>query len=134
VAPIKSQTQEILAAPLLEPIRSEIIEVCRLLEIEKDLHGGKKPYHTMIAAYFSDMAAMWVSLRRVSSPGALVCFVIGDSAPYGVYVPVDRWLGTLAVAAGFRSFSFEKTRDRNIKWKNRKHRVPLQEGRLWVEG
>ena len=36
--------------------------------------------------------------------------------------------------AGFRSFTFEKTRDRNIKWKNRKHRVPLYEGRLWVEG
>ena len=88
----------------------------------------------MIAAYFNDMAAMWVSLRRVTSPGALACFVIGDSAPYGVYAPVDRWLGILAMAAGFRSFSFEKTRDRNVKWKNRKHRVPLHEGRLWVEG
>ena len=134
VAPISSKTQEILDAPLLLPIRDEIMEVCRLLAIERELHGGKKPYHTMIAAYFSDMAAMWISLRRVASPGALVCFVIGDSAPYGVYVPVDRWLGTLAVAAGFRSFFFEKTRDRNIKWKNRKHRVPLHEGRLWVEG
>jgi hypothetical protein len=134
VAPISSRTQEILGAPLLGPIREEIVEVCRLLGIEREVHGGKKPYHTMIAAYFSDMAAMWVSLRRVTSPGALVCFVIGDSAPYGVYVPVDRWLGTLAIAAGFRSFSFEKTRDRNIKWKNRKHRVPLHEGRLWVEG
>jgi hypothetical protein len=134
VAPITSQTQEILEAPLLHPIRAEIAEVCRLLAIERELHGGKKNYHTMIAAYFNDMAAMWVSLRRVTSPGALACFVIGDSAPYGVYVPVDRWLGILAMAAGFRSFSFEKTRDRNVKWKNRKHRVPLHEGRLWVEG
>jgi hypothetical protein len=134
VAPISSQTQEILHASLLVPIRDEINEVCRLLGIERELHGGKKPYHTMIAAYFSDMAAMWVSLRRVTSLGGMVCFVIGDSAPYGVYVPVDRWLGTLAIAAGFRSFFFEKTRDRNIKWKNRKHRVPLHEGRLWVEG
>lgn len=134
VAPIISQTQEILDAPLLLPIRDEIAEVCGQLAIERELHGGKKPYHTMIAAYFSDMASMWVSLRRVTRSGALVCFVIGDSAPYGVYAPVDRWLGTLAVAAGFRSFSFEKTRDRNIKWKNRKHRVPLHEGRLWIEG
>lgn len=134
VAPITSQTQEILDAPLLEPIRTEIAEVCRQLAIEREQHRGKKTYHTMIAAYFSDMASMWVSLRRVTTPGALVCFVIGDSAPYGIYVPVDRWLGTLAVAAGFRSFTFEKTRDRNIKWKNRKHRVPLHEGRLWVEG
>jgi hypothetical protein len=134
VAPIISQTQEILEIPALEPIRVEIAEVCRQLSIEREKHGGKKTYHTMVAAYFSDMASVWASLRRVTSPGAVVCFVIGDSAPYGIYVPVDRWLGELAIASGFHSFSFEKTRDRNIKWKNRKHRVPLHEGRLWVEG
>ena len=88
----------------------------------------------MIAAYFKDMAEVWLALRRATAKGALVCFVVGDSAPYGVYVPVDRWLGELAVAAGFKSFEFEKTRDRNLKWKNRKHRVPLHEGRLWVKG
>jgi len=63
-----------------------------------------------------------------------VCFVIGDSAPYGVYVPVMEWMGRLAASAGFRNYEFEKTRDRNVKWKNRKHRVPLCEGRLWVNG
>jgi hypothetical protein len=40
----------------------------------------------------------------------------------------------LALAAGFESWMFEKLRDRNIKWKNRKHRVPLCEGHLWVRG
>jgi hypothetical protein len=44
------------------------------------------------------------------------------------------WMGRLAVAAGFADFRFEKLRDRNIKWKNRKHRVPLSEGRLWISG
>jgi len=51
-----------------------------------------------------------------------------------VYLAVDKWLGELALSAGFKSFYFEKIRDRNIKWKNRKHRVPLHEGRLWIEG
>ena len=96
--------------------------------------GGRKSYHTMIASYFIDLANVWQRLRRLAAHGASVCFVIGDSAPYGVYVPVERWLGELAIAAGFRSFEFEKLRDRNIKWKNRKHRVPLKEGRLWVQG
>ena len=134
VASISAQTEEILEAPELEPIRQEIKEVCRLLSLERQSHGGKKAYHTMVAAYFCDMAKVWMSLRRVTNVDSRVCFVIGDSAPYGIYVPVDRWLGVLAVAAGFRTFSFEKTRDRNVKWKNRKHRVPLHEGRLWVEG
>lgn len=127
-------THEIIAGPLLAPIRSELVATCRRLEAERDEHGGRKAYHTMIAAYFQSMAQVWAALRRVTRRGAVVCFVIGDSAPYGVHVPVERWLGELAVAAGFADYEFEKTRDRNVKWKNRKHRVPLHEGRLWVRG
>ena len=118
----------------LWPIRDEIQSVCQELGEVRLTRGGKKSYHNMIGCYFLDLAQAWIALRRVCSSPSKVCFVIGDSAPYGVYVPVIEWLGRLATAAGFRSFSFEKTRDRNIKWKNRKHRVPLCEGRLWVEG
>jgi DNA modification methylase len=118
----------------LAPILSELQPICDELEKKRLNHGGKKTYHLMIAAYFSDLAKVWQALRRVCKPGSLVCFVIGDSAPYGVYVPVDKWLGELAVDTGFKNYSFEKTRDRNVKWKNRKHRIPLKEGRLWVEG
>ncbi len=88
----------------------------------------------MIIAYFNDLAKVMLELRRVTKEEGKICMVIGDSAPYGVYVPVDRWLGQLAIAAGFDSFCFEKLRDRNTKWKNRKHDVPLQEGRLWING
>lgn len=134
VGKLQKETYSIIKNPLLDPIRKELTETCEDLEAERLHHGGKKAYHTMIAAYFSDMAKVWVALRRITSPNSLVCFVVGDSAPYGVYVPVDKWLGELAMAAGFHSYVFEKTRDRNIKWKNRKHTVPLHEGRLWIEG
>ena len=133
VAPLVSETGALVAAPELATIRQELDDVRARLEIERASHGGKKNYHTMVAAYFLDLARVWRALRRAVAPGGRVCFVVGDSAPYGVHVPVERWLGELALAAGFRSWTFEKTRDRNIKWKNRKHRVPLQEGRLWVE-
>lgn len=134
VSGMNKETYRILEAPLLRPIQPEITEICQQLEIEREKHGGKKTYHTMIAAYFSDMAKVWVSLRRITTEGASICFVIGDSAPYGIYVPVDRWLGELAVSAGFKAYKFEKTRDRNVKWKNRKHRIPLHEGHLLIEG
>jgi len=88
----------------------------------------------MAAAYFRDLGLVFRALRPICRSGSLLCFVIGDSAPYGVYLDVDTWLGELAVNAGFKSYSFEKIRDRNVKWKNRKHRVPLKEGRLWIEG
>lgn len=126
--------ENLLQHEVLTPIKSEIKEVCfQLSEIRKS-KGGKKTYHTMIAAYFIDLGLIWRNLRRVCKEGAKVCFVLGDSAPYGVYVPVDIWLGELALATGFKSYNFDKIRDRNIKWKNRKHRVPLKEGYLWVLG
>lgn len=125
---------EVLASAELAPIRDELEPVCRELAEVRKTKGGKKTYHLMIGCYFRDLALVWRSLRRVCASGAKVCFVVGDSAPYGVSVPVIPCLAALAEAAGFASHRFERTRDRNVKWKNRKHRVPLQEGRLWIKG
>lgn len=125
---------QLLADPGIDPIRAELTDVCTDLDRVRHTRGGKKTYHTMVAAYFVDLAAVWSQLRRVCKDGAQVCFVIGDAAPYGVYVPAEKWLGELAVANGFKDWSFDKIRDRNIKWKNRKHQVPLKEGYLWVQG
>jgi hypothetical protein len=134
VAPYSDRTAKVLKDALPQPIATELTEVRGRLEAEKENHGGKKQYHAMLAHYFLDLARVWKALRRVVKMGGRVCFVVGDSAPYGIHVPVDCWLGRLAVAAGFQGFTFEKPRDRNTKWKNRKHRVLLHEGRLWVEG
>lgn len=126
--------EDILDEPGVTPIRHELSVVCKELDAMRHLKAGKKTYHTMVAAYFADLARVWQSLRQLVREGGEVAFVIGDSAPYGIHVPCDKWLATLAVSAGFDSPSFEKLRDRNTKWKNRKHRVPLQEGILWLKG
>lgn len=134
VPPKSVNLDEVLQAQELAPIRDEIVSVCQELSEVRLERGGKKTYNNMIACYFLDMAQTWTALRRVCASPSEVCFVIGDSAPYGVYVPVIEWFGKLALACGFESWTFEKLRDRNIKWKNRKHRVPLKEGMLWVQG
>lgn len=126
--------ETILAEPILSPIADELATVTRELAKVRLTKGGKKTYHLMVACYFLDLAHVWRALRRVCDSPSRACFVIGDSAPYGVYVPVIEWLGKLAKAEGFGAYTFDRTRDRNVKWKNRKHRVPLCEGRLWVEG
>jgi hypothetical protein len=130
----KLDLNNILNDGLLSPIQDDISTVCKKLETVRNEHGGKKTYHTMIAAYYLDLAKVFVTLRQLMKEDSIICFVIGDSAPYGVYAPADIWLGKLALAAGFKSWTFEKTRDRNVKWKNRKHSVPLKEGRLWIKG
>jgi len=124
----------LISKPVVDPIRDELILVCQELEKIRGTKGGNKAYHTMVAAYFNDLGTVFYALRRVTTSSCKVCFVVGDSAPYGVYVPVEQWLGKLAIAAGFDFWSFEQIRQRNIKWKNRKHNVPLHEGRLWIEG
>lgn len=115
------------------PIAKPLARTCARLAEERERHEGRKAYHTMVACYFADMARVWKALRRVVARGGLLGWVIGDSAPYGVHVPVDKWLTELAVAAGFRKKRFFKLRDRNVKWKCRKHDVPLKEGILWVD-
>jgi hypothetical protein len=122
------------ASPGLAPIRDELAAAYARLDEVRRTRGGRKVYHSMIVAYFDDLATAWRQIRRSTAPGGQVCFVVGDSAPYGVHLPVERWLGTLAVAAGFHDWHFEKVRTRNDRWENRKHRVPLHEGRLWVTG
>lgn len=134
VSKLGNDVDDILSSQRLDSIKGELISVFETLKTERLNHGGKKNYHLMIAAYFQDLAEVFHSLRRVTKEGCLMCLVIGDSAPYGIYVPVDRWLGDLALSAGFKSYEFEKLRDRNVKWKNRKHSVPLKEGRLWING
>src|SRR5262249_41545740 len=125
VGPVAGRMPKVLKDPVLTPIAAELTAACARLDSEKQNHGGKKQVHAMVAHDFLDVGYVWRGLRRVTRRGGRACFVVGDSAPYGVHVPVERWLGELAVAAGFKSFRFEKLRDRNTKWLNRKHRVPL---------
>lgn len=130
----KLQPNDLLGSDAVEPIREELRAVMDQLAVKRELHGGKKHYHTMIGAYCRDISLVLHELRMACKDGVRMCWVIGDSAPYGVYCPIDEWIAELALAAGFKHTRFEKLRDRNIKWKNRKHRVPLKEGLLWIQG
>ncbi len=120
----------LLAEASLEPVLGELEPVVHQLAALREERAGRKAYDRMVAAYFVDMAAVLGALARATRSGAELVFVLGDSAPYGVHVPAPRWLARLGQAAGLESEGFETLRRRNVKWKNRKHRVPLLEGVL----
>ena len=130
----KINVDDMLEDPLLDSIKDQITPIIKKLDRIRHGKGGHKTYHSMVAAYFYDLSKIIRNCRRVMDSGSKICFVIGCSAPYGVHVPAERVLGELCLSHGFKSFTFEKVRDRNTKWKNRTHTVPLTEGRLWIEG
>ena len=87
---------DLLAEPVLEPIRKDLSIACRTLAEVRETKGGRKAYHTMAAAYFRDLGLVFKSLRPLCRSGGVLCFVIGDSAPYGVMPGWVNWLLTQA--------------------------------------
>lgn len=93
---------------------------------------GKKSFHILMMHYFEDMYLVLKEMRRVLSQGAEAYLILGDSAPYGVYVPTTQLLGDIALSAGFNEFAIHKIRSRGDKWKSLKnrHNITLSENIL----
>ncbi|MBI5670758.1 MAG: hypothetical protein HZC41_22420 [Chloroflexi bacterium] len=91
--------------------------------------GGKKSYDILVAGYFNDMLRVLQETHRVLKPGSSFVMILGDSAPYGVYIPTHIYLGEMAKVVGFSNYKVEHLRKRGDKWKDnpQRHKVPLQE-------
>ncbi len=91
--------------------------------------GGKKSYDILVAGYFNDMLRVVRETYRVLKPGSAFLLILGDSAPYGVYIPTDIYLGEIGKAVGFAGYSVEDLRTRGGKWKDnpQRHGVALKE-------
>lgn len=66
-----------------------------------DAGSGDKRIPLLVRHYFSDMSDVMGSVFRVLEPGGRFVFDIGDSKFYGVHVPTDRLLESIAESAGF---------------------------------
>lgn len=119
--------------PVLAPIHEELSATCHKMEHERENHGGKKNYHTMAALYFYVMAHVLIALRDACKDGSKMCFVIGNSVPYGVYMPVDEWLAKLTLSTGFISWDFDSAPEeerRSLHRRRRRIRQQHQDHRL----
>ncbi|HRE49005.1 MAG TPA: hypothetical protein PLD47_14855 [Aggregatilineales bacterium] len=108
----------------------KIQQSVRELSVMRLKKGGKKDYDLMVALYFNDLLAVMQETYRVLKPGGAFYMVLGDSAPYGVHVHTDEWLGQLGCSLGFQSFVYQTFRARGTKWQAnpQRHSVPLREG------
>ena len=120
----------------LEPnLYNELSKKIQMLSEQRLQKGGKKSYDLMVAGYFNDMVQVLQQVHYVLKPGASFFLILGDSAPYGIHIPTEEYLGRLAVALGFHKYHIHNLRERGGKWKNnpQRHKVMLKEGILIVE-
>lgn len=87
---------------------------------------GKKSFHILMMHYFEDMFCVLKEIRRVLKPGSKAYLILGDSAPYGVFIPTTKVLGDIAMSTGFSSYKIEKIRSRGTKWKSLKNRHSIE--------
>ena len=103
-------------------------------KIKENAHNrsGKKSFHILMMHYFNDMYDVLLEIRRVLSPGAKAYLILGDSAPYGVYIPTTQILGQMATSTGFHNYFIYKIRTRGTKWKSlsNRHNIELSENIL----
>jgi hypothetical protein len=97
--------------------------------------GGKKSYDIMVGQYFNDMAMALADNFRLLKKGAHFVLILGDSAPYGVHIPTEEYLGRIGLGLGFKNFHVQKLRNRGDKWKRnpQRHHLALKELVLTLE-
>jgi len=108
---------------------NELVGKVSILAERRKQKGGKKSYDCMVAGYFNDMCKVFKQVCRCLTPGCDFVLVLGDSAPYGVYIPTHEYLARLGLAIGFSSYTVEQLRTRGDKWRAnpQRHKVRLNE-------
>lgn len=107
----------------------ELCTKIREMSSQRQKKCGKKSYDVMVAGYFNDMFEVVKQIYRYLKPGADFVLVLGDSAPYGVYIPTHEYLARLGIGIGFSSHRIEHLRTRGNKWRDnpQRHKVKLNE-------
>jgi hypothetical protein len=113
-------------------VHSFLKEAVNTLSQLRTTKGGKKSYDYMVSGYFNDMYLTMRDAYRILKRGGHAMFVLGDSAPYGVYIPTDDIIGKIGVGVGFTSYHTSLLRTRGGKWKEnpQRHTVALKESIL----
>ncbi len=117
------------------PVRQILELVDAMTTFRREREGRSKEYDQVAPAYF---AAMWDILENLYGnleAGSTALWLVGDSAPYGVYIDTPRLIGELAETVGFAYTDDVHLRARGNRWgqNNDRHKVPLAERLIVLE-
>jgi hypothetical protein len=99
------------------PVTAEAIEMLSLkLEFERLKRPRGKVYDLLMPSYFADLGQVFENLIPRLAPGGRLSWVIGDSAPYGVYVDTPQLIAGLAQECGLEVIEDRELRPRGGRW------------------
>jgi hypothetical protein len=98
------------------------------LAVQRRARGRGKEYDQVLPAYLAGVGAVLRNVARVLRPGAPCILLVGDSAPYGVYVDTPALLAGLGAGVGLMKVEDRKLRERGGRWATSgRHTHPLAE-------
>ncbi len=99
-----------------------------LSEKRRERSRGKE-YDQMLPAYLADISEVLRRAYEHLDTGALLAWVVGDSAPYGVYIDTPAIISKMAVEIGFTPIQDVNLRLRGKRWAQNgtRHQVALSE-------
>lgn len=127
-----SRTEQADAVTRLEAMGAlgeQVLTLTELLTKQRRSRPRGKEYDQVTPAYFVAMAEVLSNLAMVLKAGATCVWLIGDSAPYGVYIDTPRLIGELACTFGFEVDADLALRHRGNRWQGAtgRHSVALTE-------
>ncbi|WP_432867366.1 DNA methyltransferase [Microbispora rosea] len=119
----------------LGPAGNEISKIADALKKERQARPRGKEYDRVVPEYFAAMAQVLENLAAALEPGASAVWLIGDSAPYGVYVDTPALTGALAEKYGLTVKKDLVLRHRGRRWATNasRHDVALSERLLLLK-
>lgn len=116
-------------------IAGEVEKLTGRLGVERARRPRGKEYDQVLPVYFADLARVLAHLYTHTRKGGIAAWVIGDSAPYGVYVDTPRIVSALAGDIGFKHVDDVTVRSRGLRWRTNgsRHQVPLSERLITLE-
>ena len=109
-----------------------VSELVSALSTERKKRPSGKHYDWMVSLYFRDLLQVLLNVKRCLPADAPIVWVIGDSAPYGIYLDTPKLLNQLGEELGFQVTKEERLRGRGKRWRTNgsRHQVDLCEKQL----
>ncbi|MEU4823963.1 DNA methyltransferase [Actinomadura sp. NPDC023710] len=107
----------------------QIMSLTQELEDQRKLRKRGKEYDRVVPDYFLAIAQVLERMAAALERGAPIVWLVGDSAPYGVYIDTPRLIGELASEIGLVMEKDVLLRHRGKRWGGNsvRHNVELSE-------